>query len=135
MKKSSAISNQHESFMEWLMPTKSTWLLLVIYTVLITCFLYFLDAKTQSGFGFVEMLFALVAACVLVGALVWIKIIEYKNPYLGLVVGLVMVGYLMYATSIRFWGPYTLAFLGAGALIALIYTIVFFYKARAQDTQ
>lgn len=124
--------NRNETFLEWLMPSKVTLGLFFGYTLVVGLFLYFLNQKTNSGFGISEIAFAIIASFILTSVMVWIKALEEKNSYLGLIIGIATVAYLSYAIFIRFWGPYTIVFLAIGALISMLYLTVYFLKIRKE---
>ena len=134
MKKEARISAQHETFFHSLIPSRITITLLIFYIILIGAFLFILDSKTSKGFGLVEIIFAIVSACVLAALFVWINSLMRKNSYLGLISGIVLIVLLTYALFVRYKGPYTLIFAAIGAFSTAGYLIYNFFKLRAEDT-
>lgn len=122
-----------ETFIQWLIPGSMTLMLFIGYAILIGLFLFLLDKKLNTGFGVVEILFALGASFLWVAFLNWVKSIIHKNPYLGLIIGLVIVVLLANALFIRYNGPNTMIFSALGALSSVSYLMYLFYNARSED--
>ncbi len=124
---------RQETFIHWLIPGSMTLALFIGYALLIAVFLYLLDQKVNTGFGFAEVMFSLGASFLWVAFLNWVKSIINKNPYLGLIIGLVIVVLLANALFIRYKGPNTLIFSAIGALSSVGYLMYLFFKARTED--
>lgn len=122
-----------ESLLRGLAPSKSTLALFVFFLLVIGLFLFFLDKKTDTGFGFVECAFALIAAVLLAALFAWIKLIMTKNPYLGLITGILIAVLLINALFIKYKGPYTMTFAGVGALGTVGYLMYHFFVYRGED--
>ncbi len=131
MKKES--DSRNDSFISWLIPSKSTVALFVFFLLIVGLFLFFLDKKTDVGFGIIEIAFTIIAAFILAALFAWIKVIMKKNPYLGLVSGILIAVLLINALFIKYKGPYTMTFAGIGALGTVGYLMYHFFIYRGED--
>lgn len=82
------------------------------------------------GFGFEELIFAIVFGLFMTGFLLWIKSIIVKNAYLGTIIGIVGSIIIGYGFYLRYRGPYSTGFMTATALAVLIYIGMNFFRYK-----
>jgi len=102
----------------------------ILILTLTNFFFYFLNAKTGSGFGFKEILFALTLTILIIGFLSWIKSLIKSNPYFGILSGLTALVVGIVALFIKYKGPNTTVFAIIASIIIIIYLGFYFFKFR-----
>lgn len=107
--------------------------LFIAYLGLSLAFFFFLNAQKATGFGFMEILTAIVIAFVLAMIFSWCKSFERKNPYLGFIIGIVTLALFVYALNIRYSGVYTLSFIATGGVITVVYMLYYLIKYRVLE--
>jgi len=109
--------------------------LFITAAVLTITFLYLVNAKTNSGFGFIEILFAVGLSLVITLYFYWIASFMKSSPYLGLIIGLASTALGIVALFSKYKGPNTNIFAIIGAIVSLVYFAFYFFKFRNNDKQ
>lgn len=112
--------------------TLSTYIILILFTIISLSFFYALNSKLNTGFGLLEIIFAIVIAILITSFLIWMNIIISKNKYLGLSVSLFSLVVFVYATSTRYKGPNTTIFLIVFSVIFLATIGYYFMKTHKE---
>ena len=108
----------------------TTAILFSLMLILSVLFFVLLDFKTNSGFGFSEIIFSLILSLFTTSLLIWIKSIMKTNIYLGLWIGLIVLALAEYSLFLKFSGRYTTIFGISSATIIIIYLLKHFYKNK-----
>ena len=108
-------------------------MLFVILLLIAIVFLVMLGSFTGEGFGFFEILYAVVFAVFVTALLVWCKSIMLRNPYLGASMGVLSVIALGYGFSTQFVGPKSIAFMIITTIIILVYLGFYFFKYKDKE--
>ena len=107
---------------------KSTILALIAFIALSGLFFYFLSIKTETVFGFVQVIFAIITGIVITLFLMWIRFMISSNKYLGAFISIVGIVAIVYALTRKYQGTYTTTFITIGIILAMAYTISYFIK-------
>ncbi|MDP4039271.1 MAG: hypothetical protein Q8P57_01700 [Candidatus Pacearchaeota archaeon] len=108
----------------------STIILGILLLSISIIFFALLNAKTGSGFGFIQIIFSIVLVLAATVILAWVNFTMAKNKHLGLVVGLLIWCAFLYALFIKFRGPNTIVFAVILSLIVLTYLFFHFWKNK-----
>ena len=108
----------------------TTAILFALMLILSILFFVLLDFKTNSGFGFSEILFSLILSLFATAFLLWVKSLMKNNVYLGLWIGLIVLASAEYSLFLKYSGRYTTLFGILSSLIILIYLLNHFFKNR-----
>lgn len=104
--------------------------LLIIFLAIAIAFFVSLNKVTGAGFGFLEIIYAVIFSIFLTAFLVWTKSVSVNNPHLAWLIGLSGIALAGYAFSMKFKGKYSTIFLITTFLIVLAYLVMNFIKYK-----
>jgi cytochrome bd-type quinol oxidase subunit 2 len=108
-------------------------ILTIVLFAMAVLFFYLLDKSRSTGFGFVEIILALVFALLMGGFFIWCKTVMYRNPYLGAGIAIFGVIALDYGFKLRYTGGTSNYFLIVGIILTLVYIGYNFFKYRDSE--
>ena len=109
---------------------KSAIISFIIYLIISIAFFYLLNKQTQTGFGFIEIIFSAVVALFVSLLLIWNRALIFNNFYLGIILGFLVIISFIYSLYLRYRGPYSVGFTAAGVIVYLCFLIFYIFQAR-----